>query len=695
MINGSYNIYLVIASLVVAILASYTALGMAERVYLSQNAKWWRLGGAFAMGVGIWSMHFIGMLAFSLPIDLGYDLGLTLGSLLVAIVVSYFALWEVSQQTLSTRRLILGAILMGAGIVTMHYMGMAAMRMLPAIQYKTDVVILSVLIAMLASGAALYIILWLRSRSKHVLTTHLLAACVMGMAIAGTHYTGMWAAEFRLGSVCQAAGNGLSLQALTTLVSVSSLCVLLIANITSIFDSKAAYLIRSLEAANLQLKEQVLYDNLTKLPNRVLLEERVKQVVAQSIHQGLSFVLLQLDLDGFKAINDSMGSHVGDNLLVEIAKRIRLTIPAQNTVARTAGNEFVVVLEQIEARNAAIVVENLIASIIEPLMIDDTEIMVTASIGMAVFPSDGVKYEELIFRADAAMQHTKKSGKNGYHYFEASMDRNASSKMEMIAHLRHAIERNELVLHYQAKLDASTGYVIGAEALLRWMHPKLGFVPPDQFIPLAEEHGLIISIGDWVLDQACRQMHLWNEQGYTGINVSVNLSPTQFSHTDLYQQIVASLSKWSLSASQLTLEVTETTAMHNVDESLKILEKIANLGVKVSIDDFGTGYSSLLYLKRLPADELKIDRGFVNFLGIKKEDDAIVSVIINLGHQFGLKVVAEGLETEQQKQLLTKLGCDIFQGYLLGRPKAPQQFIADHRESIKVNRDFNKSLVEI
>lgn len=680
MLVGQYNFLLVICSFVVAILASYTALGMAERMHATKSAWWWHVGGAAAMGVGIWSMHFIGMLAYRLPIEIGYDLELTLLSLVIAIVVSYFALSKVSAQMMTKRHVLVSAVLMGLGISAMHYTGMEAMQMFPAIQYKPNIVILSVLIAMLASGAALYIILWLREHLKRSLVNRMLAATLMGFAIVGMHYTGMAAATFPTDSVCLAARSGIGVEALAILVVAGSFLILLVVNITSIFDSKTAYLIKSLEIANNQLKQQTFYDHLTQLPNRVLLEERVEQALKQAIYHRYSVVLMVIDLDGFKTINDSLGTSVGDAFLVEMANRIRQAVDKQHTVSRTAGNEFVVVLEQVEPGDAGVVAEDILTAIRQPLLVDSTELMITASIGLAVFPNDGDAYEELSFNADAAMQYTKKSGRNGYHYYETTMDVKAAYKLELITHLRNAINLNELSLHYQPKFDVKAGLITGAEALLRWHHPKHGPISPAEFIPLAEQSGLIIAIGEWVLNQACRQISEWRAVGYSDINVAVNLSAVQFTHDKIYQTIVKAIEDWHIPAASLTLEITESIAMQHVEQSLEVLQKLANFGIKISIDDFGTGHSSLLYLKRFPASELKIDRAFVQLLGQQSEDDVLVSAIISLGHQFGLKIVAEGVETELQKDLLTNLQCDTLQGYLLGRPKPAIEFMQDYKE---------------
>ena len=279
--------------------------------------------------------------------------------------------------------------------------------------------------------------------------------------------------------------------------------------------------------------------------------------------------------------------------------------------------------------------------------------------------------------ADAAMYHAKGAGKNGYSFFDVSMNTNARKQLQLLQDLRHALEHQQFCLHYQPKFDASNGQPVGAEALLRWEHPQQGLLMPEAFIDLAEKTGLIIAIGEWVLNEACRQMRLWSDQGYSHWRMAVNLSALQFCHKGLVDSVASALARHQLPANSLTLEITETTAMSDADASMNVLQQLSQMGVDLSIDDFGTGYSSLMYLKRLPANELKIDRGFVRDLEHDSDDAAIVSAIVALGQALGLRIVAEGVETDTQQSFLTTLGCDALQGFLLGHPKPAQQFMAD------------------
>ncbi|MEH6565459.1 MAG: EAL domain-containing protein [Halopseudomonas sp.] len=677
MLPSSYNSVLVAFSLIVAILASYTALNMAARVANTQGraALLWLVGGSFAMGFGIWSMHFVGMLAFSLPIPLGYDLGLTLLSLLIAIGSSAFALWMVCQRDMPRLHLMLGALLMGAGIAAMHYTGMAAMLMSPQVVYVPWILVLSVVIAVVASGAALWIAFRLRGDSENVFYARLGASLVMGCAIVGMHYTGMAAAQFPVGSFCGAANSGIDTKWLAVVVIVVTLAVFAIALIISMLDARTSILAHSLDQANSELVQLALHDNLTKLPNRILLDDRLAQAISKSARERRGFAVLFMDLDGFKTVNDIYGHHVGDRLLEQVAERIMTTKRAEDTAARMGGDEFVLLIDPGEPEDAAALAQRLIESLGAPYAVEGNTLHISASIGVAVYPGDGDSAHQLMVNADAAMYHSKEAGRNCYSFFEAKMNANAHEQLKLQQELLGALDRDEFVLHYQPKLIAPAGPMVGVEALLRWRSPERGMVAPDAFLPLAERTGLIVSIGNWVIDEACRQLKIWHLQGHADWSIAVNLSTVQLGHPGLVEAVRGALQRHDLAPSFLVLEVTESTAMRDAENSLVILDQLTALGVSISIDDFGTGYSSLLYLKRLPANELKIDRGFVTELVQDNDDAAIVSAIVALGKTLGLKIVAEGVETAEQQELLTRLGCNTLQGFYLGRPVAADELL--------------------
>jgi diguanylate cyclase (GGDEF)-like protein len=671
MLVSSYSNVLVLFSFVVAILASYTALNMAGRVAGTQGraSMLWLGGGSFAMGLGIWAMHFVGMLAFSLPITLGYDVALTTLSLVIAVGSSAFALWLVCQNELPRRRLVVGALLMGAGIAAMHYTGMAAMRMMPGVIYDPALFSLSVVFAVLASGAALWIAFRLRRDTGHILWARFGASLVMGCAIVGMHYTGMAAASFPDGSWCGAVvAGGIDVKYLAVVVIVVTLSVFAIALAVATLDARAGMLASSLDRANSELVQLALHDNLTRLPNRVLLEDRLDQAIRNASKGGHRFAVLFLDLDGFKAVNDVYGHHVGDELLRDVSRRILACKRNEETVARLGGDEFVVLVDIHGPEDAALLAEELVDLLGEPYQVSGVTAHVSASIGIALYPENGRTRHDLMVNADAAMYHAKEQGRSGFRFFEMAMNANVHQQLKLQQDLRRALDRNEFTLHYQPKLVSPNGPVVGVEALLRWNKPGEGLVPPDQFLPVAERTGLIIPIGNWVIDEACRQMREWRDAGHGVWAVSVNVSTAQLNHVGLVDTLRDALVRHAIEPGHLTVEVTESTAMRDAETSLAILNQVAALGVGISIDDFGTGYSSLLYLKQLPADELKIDRGFVTELARGNDDEAIVAAIIALGKTLGMKIVAEGVETVEQQQLLTRLGCNALQGFLLGSP---------------------------
>ena len=677
MLESSYNEVLVACSIIIAVLASYTALNMASRVTSASGrpAVLWLIGGSIAMGFGIWSMHFIGMLAFRLPIELGYDVPLTLLSLVIAIACSAFALYLVCQDTLPWGRLVSGGLLMGLGVASMHYIGMEALLMHPYIFYVPWLVGLSIVIAIVASTAALWLAFRLREESKRATFGRIGASLVMGCAIIGMHYTGMAASKFPIDSFCGAANSGIDTKWLAVLVIIVSLAVFAIALIVSMLDVRTSQLSNSLDDANNELIKLALQDNLTRIPNRVLLGDRLEQAIHRAERNNGEFAVLFLDLDGFKAINDMHGHHVGDQLLKEVAHRLLSNKREGDTAARLGGDEFVLLLEPCSPETSAVFAQRLIDAIEQPYETSNIPLHISTSVGIAIYPQDGKTEHELMVNADAAMYHAKKQGRNGYCFFEHGMNANVHLQMQMQQNLRQAVSRNELVLHYQPKFVAPDGPMTGLEALLRWQSPDHGFLSPDRFLPLAESSGLIVPIGNWVIEEACRQMKVWYDQGHQEWSVAVNLSAVQLEHHSLVDVVREALRKHSLDPSHLVLEITETTAMCNAETSLTVLNKLSDLGVSISIDDFGTGYSSLLYLKRLPANELKIDRGFITELAQDNDDEAIIQAIIALGKTLDMRIVAEGVETAEQQALLTQLGCNTLQGYLLARPAPPEALL--------------------
>jgi diguanylate cyclase (GGDEF)-like protein len=674
MYTGSYDPRLVVVSLLVATLASYTALDMSSRVSTSKGrtARIWLCVGAIAMGVGVWTMHFIGMLAFRLPIPLGYDPSITMASLAAAIVSSLFALWLVSRPTLPLVRLAGGALMLGGGVATMHYIGMEALRMEPGIHYTGRWFVLSIVIAIVTSAIALWTAFRLRGNAPGARPMRAAAAVLMGLAIVGTHYSGMAGANFKLGTICAAARNGADHAWLAIPLALGTTAIMLVTLLFSVLDrrqqARTSALASSLEQAR-ELAYYATHDNLTKLPNRVFLERAITDAMRVATGER-PFALMFMDLDGFKAVNDALGHHVGDSLLVEVAARVRATISEGDVLARVGGDEFVMLLHLERSTDAANVAKRVLAAFDTPFALASCDLRVTASIGIAVFPRGGADEHELLVHADAAMYQAKARGRNGFCFHDASMTADARARLQLMQDLRAAHARGEWVLHYQPKFDASSLRMVGVEALLRWNHPTRGLVAAGEFIQLAEQAGLISAIGEWVLEEACRQLAQWQAAGVPVATTAINLSAVQLHDVKLVERIGGALTRHALPPASLIVEITESTVMSDVETSMKVLQSLHEMGVQIAIDDFGTGYSSLLYLKRLPATELKIDRGFVRDLAHDTEDAAIVAAIVALGETLNLRIVAEGVETTAQQAALTQQGCDVLQGYLFGRPVA-------------------------
>jgi diguanylate cyclase (GGDEF)-like protein len=714
-LTSSYDTATVIASVLIATFASHVTLDLARRVRSRERhvARNWWLGGSLAMGSGIWAMHFVGMEAFALPIALGYSKPLTVLSWLLAVGVSAIALAIASRGSLTLWRLAGGSVAMGAGICGMHYVGMAALNIVPGIVWDPVLVVASAAIAVTASAVALAIFFWLRKLGDgHGLRYQVLAAVVMGLAISGMHYTGMAAASFPEGSVCLSASSlsGDNLGALVTLATVTLLALTLG---TSVFDNRlrgrvaqhAASLKQSnakLKQANEELKKQAFLDSLTRLPNRLLFEDRLRHALALSERAGERggerrqprLAVLFIDLDGFKPVNDSYGHAAGDAVLKETARRLLSAARDSDTVARVGGDEFLLLMEDLTGLPDAITLaRRLVEVLARPFDIAGQQIAISASVGVVLHPDHGAP-DKLIAHADAAMYAAKRAGGNTCAVFESRMDAGATDQLSLQNDLRRAIELHQLTLHYQPKIDGRTGQIRGVEALLRWNHPTRGPVSPAVFIPLAERFGLIGAIGNWVINESCRQIEAWADAGMR-MRVAINLSVHQLREEDLVARITDALRRHGVEPSQLLCEITESIAMEDIATTQRAFDDLSRLGVFLSIDDFGTGYSSLSYLRRLPAQQLKIDRSFVGDLDSSNDARAIVDAVVRLAHALGLKVVAEGVETAGQRDILLELGCDELQGYFFARPMPAADLLAwALSQGPDGNSDFSPSVMQ-
>ena len=432
---------------------------------------------------------------------------------------------------------------------------------------------------------------------------------------------------------------------------------------------EAYTLSEKVQFANEQLDYLAHHDVLTDLPNRILLQDRLSQAIELARRQGRRLAVMFLDLDQFKHINDSLGHAVGDQLLQSVARRLVSCVRHSDTISRQGGDEFMLLLPYIEhAEDAALSAQKMLTALALPHNIDQNDLHISVSIGISIYPDDGQDAETLIKSADIAMYYAKENGRNNYKFFEQEMNARAVQRQSIEASLRRALERREFVLHYQPKINLHSGTIVGVEALIRWQHPERGLLLPAQFIPIAEDCGLILPIGRWVLREACLQARAWQQAGLPPITVAVNTSAIEFRAKDFLEYIRATLEDTGLEPRYLQLELTESVLMHNAESANSVLHKLADMGVKLAVDDFGTGYSSLSYLRDFPIDTMKIDQSFVGHITSNPDDAIIVSTVINMGKSLKQLIIAEGVETPEQYAFLLDQHCDEGQGYYFCRP---------------------------
>ncbi|QHW35039.1 EAL domain-containing protein [Paenibacillus rhizovicinus] len=795
---------LVLFSYLVATVASYTVLDLVGRISTSKGMqRWgWLSFGAVGMGLGVWSMHFVGMLAFSLSMSVAYDMAMVILSVLVVIAASFVALVIVGRSRPSLRRLLAGGMLLATGISAMHYIGMAAMQI--DISYDPLYFWLSILIAIVASNAALWLAFDLRKGSERGrVWLKLGSSLIMGAAVAGMHYTGMHAAQFQAREASDIT-KGIVLDqtflpyliALATLFTLGlSLFGIYISNRFSRKDSEfqqnerwykllfennqdgiisidmehriigfnaamtkltglsnewfrnqtidalfpfiveeeqahtREMLFKSLsgekqnyetaivhrqghrvdlnvvnvpveldgqvvgsyviakdvteeKAAKEKIRHLAFHDELTGLPNR----RKFNQVLSEMIEDKTGrFAVMVMDIDRFKLINDSLGHTYGDLFLQEVSRRIQGCIRGYKVIlARMGGDEFTLLCDRCyNEEEVAQITERIIEAVGVPYRLKENDFYVTASIGIAVFPDDGADAVQLLKNADAAMYQVKRNGKNGYQYYTSQLHAQLQEKIELEIDLRQALPLGQLYLDYQPQVRAGDDQIIGVEALVRWKHHTRGILSPGVFIPIAEETGMIYEVGTWVLREACRQMKAWHDAGGPLITVSVNLSSQQFHQSNLTAHIQGILEETGLEAKYLELEITESMMM-DANVSGGILNELAASGIRISLDDFGTGYSSLSYLKLLPIHKLKIDRSFIRDITVNKNDKAIVATIISMAQHLNMDVIAEGIETKEQLDILVDNDCSKIQGYYYSRPLPAGEMEASFFKEAKV-----------
>jgi diguanylate cyclase (GGDEF)-like protein len=672
-----HDAWMVAASVLLSVFVAFVAFDLAGRARSSDAAiaRGWLFGGGAMMGTSTWAMHFLGLLGLRLPVPLGFEAGWTFVSWVAALWVAIAALWVASRASLTRRRWWLSTLALGLGACAMHVASVQAVHLEPGVRWSLPHVAAFVVCSF--GGAALGIWLVFRLRQAQVPRKRLAqlgAAVLLGGAMALMSRVGLAAVQFPVGAVSLAV-NALSVRELGALVGVSAFVLTTVTLLTSLLDarmqSKTYKLAASLRQANAKLQRIAYRDPLTQLPNRLVLEDRLDRASARSQRDGTRIALLFIDLDGFKPVNDSFGHSVGDALLRDVGERLRGVARPSDTLARVGGDEFLLLLDgQPDRATAAEMAQHIRDAIEAPFTLGQREVRLSCSIGIVLFPEHGPR-AKLIANADAAMYAAKRSGGSAHCFFEPHMDACIGEQVDLQRDLRVALERGDLMLHYQPKIHSHSRQVSGAEALLRWHHPTRGLVGPAEFIPIAERFGLIGMLGNWVIDEACRQIAAWRTQGLR-LRVAINLSVHQLRQPDLEARIREALRRHAVDPALVTFEITESVAMEDTASSMRAFEQLAAIGVQLAIDDFGTGYSSLSYLRKLPARQLKIDRSFVQDLDKSPDARAIVEAVVRLAHALGLLVVAEGVETERQLEVLVELGCDEFQGFLFARPMPAQ-----------------------
>ena len=673
------------AALLLCFYLPHVALEVVRRARAKRHSSpWgWLLGGAVAWGTSLWAALLFTLLSRHGELDLSHDAALLLASWLVSLGTA-FGVFAAAAVTLSGWR---GWLSIGAGLACglTAVLGLMLVSLQPVNPWAwlwvqswlptATVALTSALVVtfILASEGLLRLPAWQTPWSSIGAGAALMAA--LWMSIGG---------EVSTGAPDSVAGLPASHAAL--LAGIASALSLAVTRFMSRIErhlvDRSDGLERSLRQANSDLQKIAYHDALTSLPNRLVFEDKLVAAVVRADHAKSRLAVLFIDLDGFKPINDSFGHTSGDAVLRQVGERLRRLSRSADTMARVGGDEFLMLLEgDADEQSAAQVATRMLAELSEPYSIGSREVAVSCSIGIVFYP-DGGAQTKLIARADAAMYAAKRSGGACYCFFEPSMEADAHEQLDLQRDLRLALEKKELELFYQPKVDARSGKVTAAEALLRWKHSTKGMIGPSTFIPVAERFGLIGSLGNWVIEDACRQARAWRDKGLR-MRVAINLSAFQMRQDDLVERITTALARHRIDPSLLTCEITESVAMEDTRATQTTFKRLGDAGVHLSIDDFGTGYSSLSYLRKLPAEELKIDRSFVMDIETSADARAVVDAVIHLAHALGLKVVAEGVETERQRDVLIQMGCDELQGYLFAKPMSARALLlwaSDDRE---------------
>jgi diguanylate cyclase (GGDEF)-like protein len=606
----------------------------------------------------------LGLAAQKLPFPVGHHPAATFAVWALASALGLAGFGAASVRTLTWRRIVPGAALFGLVAAVGQAESLNALGFLPGIRWKLPVLAAAALTTILGSVGACALTFRARGHPhREALVSQTIAAGVLAAALVAGQQLVLNAAGLTT-QATSAHAQRVSPSTLAVLASLASVALLLAALLLSVLE---AHLRASLRTVRGELQRQPLHDPLTRLPNRLLFESGVVAAAEQAEAAHDRFAMLFVDLDAFKPVNETLGHHGGDRVLRTIASRLEAHVKSTDLVAHLGADEFLILVRSsVEPDDVAALAARLLEAVRQPCRVGGREVAVSCSIGVALFPEHGPS-DDLIAHAEAAMRAAKGNGGAGWCVFEPRMMSGQREQVELLQDLRSALASGQFELYYQPRIHAPSGEITGAEALLRWHHPQRGLVSPSVFIPIAERFGLIGDMGNWVIDEACRQARAWREQGLL-MRVAINLSVHQLRNPELVDRIVAAVREHQVNPRLLTFEISESVAMQDADGTIAAFEKLSAAGVHLSIDDFGTGYSSLAYLRKLRAVELKIDRSFILDLESSSDARAVVDAVIKLAQALGLKVVAEGVETEEQHLILRGLGCDELQGHLFAKP---------------------------
>jgi len=672
--------WLAVLAAVIALAASHTILDLTTRLSASSRRRVLcrTVSGALALGAGLWCLDLVGLLALGTQSWGDTDVLILIAAFAVAVLDLMGMLAVFAGSEPSTARILAGSTAAAAGISATYWTTVAA---LGPVRATAGSIIRPLILSLALAFGAFTSAFWLRYRmgpqpSWLGLTAKAAAALLGAAALLLMPVTAWQGLPFSFGVLGQGAGAGRQL--LGVALGAAGLAVLAVTRIAVLYErrlaARTAQCARELEEVHTRLQYLATHDSLTGLPNWLLFKERLAQAVADTGRPERAIAVAVLDLDHFSSLNHSLGHGAGDWLLSEVARRVASVLRPGDLLARLGSDEFVVLIDSLAARvDAESVTRNILAELREPFSINGADVHVRPSIGVSVWPDDGRRVDDLLAHAEVAMALAKERG-GEVQFFQRGMTDSMHERMALENDLRRGLAAGEFELSYQPVISAKTGRIVTAEALLRWRHPLRGVIGPSSFIPLAEETGLMIPLGEWVIREACRQAAAWQLGNGTQIRLAVNLSATQFRHQNLLDVIRSALEAHDLDARCLEIELTESAVMTNPEESVGVLKQLRKMGVTVAVDDFGTGYSSLSYLRRFPIDKLKIDRSFVRDLATSRTDESIVRAIISLAHSVGLQVVAEGVETEEQLACVRALGCDQWQGYYCCEPQPTDVF---------------------